>query len=568
MAGGDMIKSRIILLLVILMVVCFSGCSSSDKNNDDATANLQEYQDNQPSNPLEISCGTESICGAVFIDTDKDSLFSTTDSPIAGVQVTNGKNISVTDDKGIFELPKGMDYVYLTKPAGYDLPLISNSIPAFFKKTEAQKQLYYFYLTPSAAKDTFSSVIMNDIHLEVIKGQGEHGANQEPLATFNEFIDEIMSIDPRPDFIIANGDQSGVTPDDISGLEDYVAACSKLGIPVYNSMGNPGHNDSDLDRVFFKDAYRSYFGPLYYAFDYGDVHYVVLDTNLISGDHGRTLEYGLDETQMAWLEADLELNKSKRILIFCHEPVDNTENGLEYIIKIIMNKPPDVWVDKESLLELFSIYKAAAVFAGHTHSNGLYEDGSTVFVTNGAISGAWWGPSFNKVMDVLYPGLSKTGINANPDGTPQGYRLLSASPDVISTSYKAFKEQRNICFADPAGTKIGSGKLSYLDIDTSNSYTFCLKGKPGNLTSGALPLKPLSGIIPFTMNAYSIYPVRKVEYKIDSGNWADAEHKGGLIWQTQIDASQLKSGLHRISARIIDDKSEFESRLNIITGER
>ena len=563
-------KFSFLLIPLASAVLFLSGCSTSGTDDNPSTGAVPENGSESTDNPgikiVEINCDSSSICGSVFYDIDKDSVYRTNDSAIPGIQVSDGRNIAVTDKTGFFKLPKDAEFVYITKPSGYDLPNSTNNIPLFFKKTTTGKNIYNFSLTPSENKGSFSAIIMNDIHLEVVADEGDHNANQEPLKTFTEYIDEFASLDPKPDFYIAVGDQSGVTPDNTKGLDDYVSASSRIGAPFYNAMGNPGHNDSDLDRVFFKEAYRSYFGPLYYAFEYGDYHFVILDTNLISGEHGRTLQYGIDENQMAWFKADLELNKNKKILIFFHEPIDNTENQIEYIAKIIIGSDPDVWIGKQEILNLIKTYHAAAVFAGHTHSNGLYEENGTVFVTNGAVSGAWWGPDFNSIMELLYPDVKGTGINSNPDGTPQGYRILTGGPAIMSTSYKTFHEERNVCFADPAGTIIGSGKLSYFDIDATNAYTFCLQGEPGSLISGASGLKSFEGVIPLTLNAYSLYPVRKVEYKIGSGDWIEAVHSGGLVWKSQIDASKLKSGIYRLSARVVDDKGERISHMNIIVG--
>jgi UDP-2,3-diacylglucosamine pyrophosphatase LpxH len=561
-------KSRYLIICFSLTLWILYSCNSSGTKNYEVSASNQENDSKSSLIALGIECDSESICGAVFVDTDKDLIYSPNDSPIAGVQVTNGKDITITDDKGVFKLPKGFDYVYITKPDGYDLPLAMNNIPVFFRKTEPQQQLYYFSLTPSEATHAYSGVIMNDIHLEVVAGQGQWGANQDPLETFNKFIDEFMNLSPKPDFIIANGDQSGVTPEDTSGLDNYVSACSRLGIPVYNVMGNPGHNDSDSDRVFYKTAYRSYFGPLYHSFDYDDCHFIVLDTNILSGDHGKILTYGLDETQKQWFETDLELNKYKRILVFFHEPIDNTENTIEYIVKKLLKKPPDVWVDRESILELLAKYKVSVVFFGHTHSNGIFKEKGTLHVTNGAVCGAWWGPDFNNIMYIFYSSMSDRGINANADGTPQGYRILTVAPEILSSSYKAFTQERDICFADPAGTRLGYEKLSFTDIDILNAYTFCVYGNVESLKTGVSKLQILKGIIPLTLNAYSLYPIESVAYKIDSGSWVDAMHNGGIIYSAEIDAAKLSPGPHIITARIKDSMGKKDSMIFVVTDSK
>ncbi|MCD6569383.1 MAG: metallophosphoesterase [Deltaproteobacteria bacterium] len=515
------------------------------------------------------SCVEENFTGVVFYDVDNDSLYTANDIPIPDVQVSDGLNIVITNEKGIFKLPKSdAEFIYITKPSGYDLPLERNCIPVFYKKVEESTEIYNFILRSSSIVDDFTAIIMNDIHLEVNLGEGGWCPNQDPVETFNEYIDEFISLDPRPDFFISVGDQSGVWPDNTERLEEYVIACSRLGVPVYNAMGNPGHNDSDLDRVFFKNAYRSYFGPLYYSFDYGNYHFIVLDTNIIWGDHGKNLAFGLDEKQYEWFMKDLELNKEKCLLVFYHEPIDNTENQLEYWFKVMAGKKPDVWLEKEKVLALLDAYNVAATFAGHTHTNGLYEEAGTIFVTNGAVCGAWWGPKFNGFMYPFYPEYEENEINAGPDGTPQGYRILSAYPTLFSTSYKAFRDEARITFANPTSTYIGSGKLSFTDLDMINFYTFCINvAKNGDpISTSTFAMKPLRGVIPLLLNAYSIYPIQKVEYRIDIGEWSEAEQIGGLMWNSQIETSDLMPGLHVITARLVDDQGEYSSQMAIIVG--
>jgi len=510
--------------------------------------------------------------GAVFHDVDRDGTYRTNDLPLEGVQVTDGRQIVTTDAKGLFQLPReeAADYIYITKPSGYDPWLDENAVPRFFQKIGEgpQARVYTFPLMPSPRADTFTAVLMNDIHLEVVPGEGGHHADQDPVETFNEFVDEFLAMDPPRDFFVSIGDQSGVTPENTSGLDAYVDSCGRLGVPVYNVMGNPGHNDGDLDRVFFKSAYRARFGPLYYAFDVTGWHLIVLDTNLISGDHGRELAFGLDERQLAWFREDLERNRDKRVLLFYHEPIDNTENTLEVLIKLLTGKKPDVWVGKEEILELFRSHPVMATFAGHTHSNGLYEEAGTIYVTNGAVSGAWWGPDFNGLMDLLYPEYAALGINSGPDGTPQGYRILTLGQDLLSSSFKAFREERKVTFANPAATDIGTGKLSYLDLDPRNSYTFMLAmdGGDGGASTGTPVSEPLRGEVPLVFNAFSLLPVTGVEFRIDEGPWQRAEPAGGLIWGGTLDTRPMAPGAHTLSARVEDGQGSSISSVTIQTA--
>jgi len=525
-----------------------------------------------PPRPIQIPLYEGHLCGAVFHDVDRDGAYRTNDVPLGGVQVTDGRRIAATDGAGLFRLPQedAAQYVIVTQPSGYVPPLDGHAVPRFFVPVPQgpQEEAYLFPLVPWGGRGAFTAVVMNDIHLEVVPGQGGHNPDQDPVDTFNEYVDEFLALDPPPDFVVSVGDQSGVVPGDTAGLDAYVEACGRLGVPVYNAMGNPGHNDGDLDRVFFKGAYRERFGPLYYALDVAGWHLVVLDTNLISGDHGQELAFGLDERQRAWLEEDLALNGDKPLLIFYHEPIDNTENAIDVLIKVLSGRKPDLWIDKQGILELFRSHGVRATFAGHTHTNGLYQEAGTLYVTNGAVSGAWWGPNFNGLMELLFPEYAGLGINSGPDGTPQGYRLLTLGPERLSSTFKAFREERRVAFANPAATDVGAGKLSYLDLDLYNGYTFLLEagawgdGFPG---AGTPVPEPLRGEVTLVVNACSLRPVRGVDIRIDDGPWRPAEPAGGLLWTALLDTRLLEPGEHALWARVTDTGGERAASVAIRT---
>jgi len=77
-------------------------------------------------------------------------------------------------------------------------------------------------------------------------------------------------------------------------------------VPVYSAIGN--HDDASAHGQAFHDAFVLPGNERWYAFDLGDVHFVVLDTTQIGA------------AQAAWLEADLATASRRFTIVLAHHP--------------------------------------------------------------------------------------------------------------------------------------------------------------------------------------------------------------------------------------------------------
>jgi hypothetical protein len=118
-----------------------------------------------------------------------------------------------------------------------------------------------------------------------------------------------------------------------------------LAIPFLTAIGNHDLNNGSSRN------YQEIFGSSYYAFQIGEVHFVVLDA---------TTESGFDRTERQWLEEELQkAQSSKARFIFMHvPPFDPRGNGFNECL-------PEK--DKEDLLDLFKRYNVTHLFASHIH---------------------------------------------------------------------------------------------------------------------------------------------------------------------------------------------------------
>jgi len=119
---------------------------------------------------------------------------------------------------------------------------------------------------------------------------------------------------------------------------------------IFTALGN--HDlETDNGQSYLTAFYLPHNNPAnserYYSFDYGNVHFITLDTNQNTG---------IGSAQRAWLESDLaSTTQPWKIVVMHHQPYD-TDGG----------HTPDIWV-REDLSPLFEQYNVDIVFSGHSH---------------------------------------------------------------------------------------------------------------------------------------------------------------------------------------------------------
>ena len=124
-----------------------------------------------------------------------------------------------------------------------------------------------------------------------------------------------------------------------------------LRAPIYPALGNHDHDAPAYYRFFSVPDNGSAKRPeAWYAFDYGNAHFVVLDTNPTSGP----LTAGSE--QLRWLERDLQASDAHWTFAMFHHPLYSSgrhKSSLEA---------------RRVLMPLFERYGVDMVFAGHDHT--------------------------------------------------------------------------------------------------------------------------------------------------------------------------------------------------------
>lgn len=90
--------------------------------------------------------------GTVFVDTNRNSTLDQGEAGLAGVQVSNGREVVLTGEDGSYELPAYDDMnLFITKPAGYITPVSADMVPqfAYVHKTAGSPDLRFGGIAPT-----------------------------------------------------------------------------------------------------------------------------------------------------------------------------------------------------------------------------------------------------------------------------------------------------------------------------------------------------------------------------------------------------------------------------------
>lgn len=387
------------------------------------------------------AAGADIARGTVFHDRDRDGARGTDEPGIADVLVSNGEDVVVTDANGDYRIPLAPPAVlFITKPSGFATPVNGHQLPQFYYIHQPEGSpagLRYLGIDPTGPLPE-----RIDFPLHHINEPSRYDAllitDPQPMTDVeidyvrDTFVAENIGTNAR--FGMTMGD---ILFDDLSQFPRYNSLISLLGIPWYNVPGNHEMNYSAPNDDYALETFKRYYGPTYYSFDVGRVHYVVLDNMFFKGAAagGRNLRTGggyearITERQLRWLRNDLaRVPEDRLVFLAMHSPLlnygdpdstsANTVNRRE-LFRILSGRP-----------HLYSV-------AGHTHTNEHhYFDGDDGFSGPGefhhhvlaAVSGSWWsGP------------LDEGGIPTSwqRDGSPKGYHVLTIDGVNPSVRYKA-----------------------------------------------------------------------------------------------------------------------------------
>jgi hypothetical protein len=252
--------------------------------------------------------------GVVYADANANGKRDASERGVSGVIVSNQREVVVTDSLGRFEIPAGTTgIVFVSVPDRF------RSSGAFWRATTTAPASVDFGLVSQPQSRTFSFVHASDSHIAP--------ENVDRFRRFRRMTDSLA-----PAFVLMGGD---LVRDAMSQSESnarayfdlYAAESKSFRSPVWTVPGNHDHygiirsrsHADPANPLYNRGMYRQYFGPDYYSFTYGGIHFIGLNT--ISPDD--SAYYGdVDSVQMEWLKRDLaHVPATMPIVTFNHIPL-------------------------------------------------------------------------------------------------------------------------------------------------------------------------------------------------------------------------------------------------------
>jgi hypothetical protein len=374
--------------------------------------------------------------GTVFEDKNGNGIREAGERGLKGVVVSNQREVGVTDGDGRWRLPlldAGETTFFVVKPRGYAPPLSADRLPrfAYTHKPAGSAKLKFpgvaptgplpvsidFALSPQKEPDTFQAIFFGDTQPRDLKEVGYFK---------HDIVDELIGT-TEAKFGVTLGD---IVFDDLSVMEPHNAAVALIGLPWWNVIGNHDVNADALAREEFDDTYNRIYGPGYFSFNYGPVHFVSLNNiNWVApadrGTNSATWRAGLDAQQLVWLARDLaEVPEKQLVVLMMHVPLNDMTNRAE-VYRLLEKRPYSFSISGHTHWHEHRIIRREDGWLGATPHH---------HVVNVTACGSWWTGQPDEL------GIPHTTMR---DGAPNGYTVLTFKDRGVNVDFKAARKPAN-----------------------------------------------------------------------------------------------------------------------------
>ncbi|MBL8814719.1 MAG: calcineurin-like phosphoesterase C-terminal domain-containing protein [Planctomyces sp.] len=371
--------------------------------------------------------------GTVFVDQNQNGTFDSGEKGLAGVSVSNGKDVTATDASGRYRLPVDSDsIVFVVKPSGYRPPLDQDHLSRFYyihKPAGSPEGLKFPGVPPTGA-------LPKEINFPLTKSEEPSAFDVlffgDPQPRDQKEIDYIAHdvveglIDADAAFGVTLGD---ILFDDLSLFASLNRTIGKIGVPWYNVLGNHDIDyASDTDELS-DETFELVYGPPYYSFNYGGVHFIAIDDVHWMKDGDKKLyRTGLSDKQLDFIENDLKLvPQDKLVVVMMHIPFVRSTPWLE--------------PKRERLFRILESRDHCISLAGHTHHHEHTMIGAADgwkgakphhHMINVTVCGSWWSgkPDEQGIPHAMCA-----------DGTPNGYTILHFDGGKYQLEYRAARRE-------------------------------------------------------------------------------------------------------------------------------
>lgn len=379
-----------------------------------------------------FAIGQNSVKGYVFEDLNKNGKKDKGEKVLTGVGVSNGVEVVQTNDKGEYELPLSSDnQIFVIKPSQYTTGVDTYNLPKGYvthKPKGSPKGTKYegvaptgtlpkevnFGLLPQQESADFKAFLFGD----------PQPYSLEELDYFKKaVVDEAKNNKEGISFGISLGDLVG---DNLDFHTPYKEVMKEMGLPWYNVIGNHDMNYEAKEDIYSDETFEKNFGPVNYAFNYGDAHFIVLDDILYPHPvTGKGYLGGFRQDQLDFVKNNLKLvPKDKLVVISFHIPL------------FVENEKHFDQASRQQLLDILQGHENILMLSAHTHyqMHQFYtkEQGwsgvKPIHEYNvGTTSGDWYSGEFNEL---------GVPVSTMRDGTPRGYATLVIKGNKYELDYK------------------------------------------------------------------------------------------------------------------------------------
>jgi len=503
------------VFLIVLLVLAYQGNGQAESKTE----------------------GQQTATGYVFHDANNNRQRDAGEKVLPGVRVSNGVEIVSTDEKGQYQLPVTEDTIlFVIKPQEWRTPLSKNLTPEFYyihKPKGSPKSKYPgvkptgplpasvdFPLYPQKEPSQFRAIFFGD-------PQPRDQKEIDYIA--HDVIEDLVGTDAS--FGVTLGD---ILFNDLSLFKSQARGIALLGVPWYNIIGNHDINFDAPNDKLSDETFEREFGPAYYSFDYGAVHFIAVDdVEWIVPENKKKGKYqgGLGKEQMEFIKNDLkQIPEDQLVVLMMHIPLVGVE-------------------DRQELYRLIEKRPFCMSISGHTHhhehrfitkADGWRGPKPHHHIINVTVSGSWWSGAPDE------RGIPHTVM---ADGAPNGYSIITFDGKEYNLDFRAAgrssKYQMNII----APEEVTADQVPETDV-VVNVFNGSERSKVEMLigTAGTwVPMEYQVGIDPsFKKLSESENGVKDKKYR----NLPKAKNSTHL-WHAKLPAG-LKPGTHLLRIRTVE----------------
>ncbi|MEW6389663.1 MAG: calcineurin-like phosphoesterase family protein [Pseudomonadota bacterium] len=445
-----MTKTSLLIALSWATIVCGGAGGALAAPTDPYFANIDVRR--------EARADETSIAGVVFDDANHNGRLDSGEHGVAGVKVSNSREVVLTDKAGRYILPARPDMaVFVIQPSGWRVPTDDRWVPRFayqHKPAGSPKALRYGGLPPTGPLPSAINFPIIPTRVPTKTGQSfncavlgdvQPGSNIEVGYVRDSLVREMLNAPRKPDCLLALGD---IVSDDLHLIPRTAEVMGAIGVPQWWVQGNHDYDhDADHD-VDSSDTWRRLYGPNNYAFEIGQAVFIVLDNvSFPCGEDPRearerpfckqywkTYNGRLLPDQMTFIANVLKATDPSKLVVFAaHIPFVGFDNA--------ESQPHQT----DNLGELYALVKGrpALSLTGHSHTLENMAPGDsmggwkeTVGVSTipfrhlvaGAVAGDWWGGDYD---------IDGAPMSIQGDGSPRGYVDFAVKGTDYTLDYRA-----------------------------------------------------------------------------------------------------------------------------------